>query len=53
VLTASIVIALMMEAASTFETSVNFYQTIWRMNPEGSHLSIKAGAITTQAWTGG
>jgi hypothetical protein len=27
-------IALMIEAASTFETSVNFYQTTWRYNSE-------------------
>jgi hypothetical protein len=33
-----LVIALMMEAASTFETSVNFYQTTRRNNPEDSHL---------------
>jgi hypothetical protein len=31
-------IALMMEAASTFETWVNFYQITWRSNPENSHL---------------
>jgi hypothetical protein len=31
-------IALMMEAASTSVTSVNFYQTIRRNNPEDSHL---------------
>jgi hypothetical protein len=31
-------IALMMEAASTSETLVNFYQTTWRYNPEDSHL---------------
>jgi hypothetical protein len=31
-------IALMMEAASTTETSVNFYQTAQRNNPEDSHL---------------
>jgi hypothetical protein len=31
-------IALMMEAASTSETSVNFYQTTRRYNPEYSHL---------------
>jgi hypothetical protein len=30
--------ALMMEAASTSETSVNFYQTTWHYNPEDSHL---------------
>jgi hypothetical protein len=31
-------IALMMEAAGTTETSVNFYQTAWRNIPEDSHL---------------
>jgi hypothetical protein len=31
-------IALMMEAASTSETSVNFYQNTLRNNPEDSHL---------------
>jgi hypothetical protein len=30
--------ALMMEAARTSETLVNFYQTTWRYNPEDSHL---------------
>jgi hypothetical protein len=39
VLAASI-IALMMEAARTSETLVNFYQTTWRYNPEDSHLHI-------------
>jgi hypothetical protein len=33
------IIALMMEAARTYETSVNFYQTTRRYNPEDdSHL---------------
>jgi hypothetical protein len=32
------VIALMMEAASTSETLLNFYQTTWHNNPEDSHL---------------
>jgi hypothetical protein len=32
------IIFLMMEAASTSETSVNFYQTTRRNNPEDSHL---------------
>jgi hypothetical protein len=32
------VVALMMEAASTYETSVNFYQTTRRYNPEDSQL---------------
>jgi hypothetical protein len=31
-------IALMMEAASTSETLVNFYHTTWCYNPEDSHL---------------
>jgi hypothetical protein len=31
-------IALMMEAARTSETSLNFYQTTRRYNPEDSHL---------------
>jgi hypothetical protein len=31
-------IALMMEAASTSETSVNFHQTAWCNNPEDSRL---------------
>jgi hypothetical protein len=33
-------IVLMMEAASTSETSVNFYQTTRRSNPEDSHLLV-------------
>jgi hypothetical protein len=38
VLVASIIsIALMMEAASTSETSVSFYQTTRRNNPEDRH----------------
>jgi hypothetical protein len=32
------VIALMMEAARTSETLVNFFQTTRRYNPEDSHL---------------
>jgi hypothetical protein len=34
-------IALMMEAASTSETSVNFHQTTWRNNSEDSHLHFE------------
>jgi hypothetical protein len=34
----SLLIALMMEAASTSETLVNFYQSIQHYNPEDSHL---------------
>jgi hypothetical protein len=33
-------ITLMMEAASTYETSVNFCQTTQRSNPEEIHLQI-------------
>jgi hypothetical protein len=32
------VVALMMEAASTSETSVNVYQTTRRYNPKDNHL---------------
>jgi hypothetical protein len=35
------VVALMMEAASTCETSINFYQTTQRNNPEDSHLNSR------------
>jgi hypothetical protein len=31
----------MMEAARTYETLVNVYQTTWRNNPEDSHESDK------------
>jgi hypothetical protein len=34
----SLAIALMMEAARTSETLVNFYQTTRRYNPEDNHL---------------
>jgi hypothetical protein len=34
------VVALMMEAESSSETSVNFYQTTRRYNPEDSHLQL-------------
>jgi hypothetical protein len=34
-------IALMMTAASTPETSVNFYQATRRYNPEDSHLHTR------------
>jgi hypothetical protein len=40
VLTASIIRAMVMEAISTSETSVNFYQTTRRSVPEDSHLYI-------------
>jgi hypothetical protein len=35
------IIALMMEAASTSETSVNFYRTTRHYNPEDSHLHTR------------
>jgi hypothetical protein len=35
------VIALMMETASTSETSINFYQTTRRNNREDSHLHTR------------
>jgi hypothetical protein len=41
VLAASNIITLMMEEASTSETSVKFYYTIRRINPEDSHLHIR------------
>jgi hypothetical protein len=40
VLAASIIIALMMDAVSTSETSVNFYQSTRCNNPEDSHLHV-------------
>jgi hypothetical protein len=33
-----LLIALVLEAASTVETSEKFYQTTWRNIPEDSHL---------------
>jgi hypothetical protein len=38
-----VIIALMMEAACTSETLVNFYQTTQCNNPEDSHLQSKFG----------
>jgi hypothetical protein len=37
----TLLIALMMEAARTSETLVNFYQTTLRYNPEDSHLHTR------------
>jgi hypothetical protein len=34
-------ISLMMEAARTSETLVNFYQTTWHYNPEDSHVHTR------------
>jgi hypothetical protein len=36
-----VLIALMMAAARSSETLVNFYQTTWHYNPEDSHHSIQ------------
>jgi hypothetical protein len=36
------IITLMVEAASTSETSVNFYRTTRRKSPEDSHLNIRS-----------
>jgi hypothetical protein len=41
VLAACTIIALVMEAASTSETSVNFYQSTRRNNPKGSLLHTR------------
>jgi hypothetical protein len=38
-------IALMMEAARTSETLVNFYQTTRRYNPEDSHLRNMSSCV--------
>jgi hypothetical protein len=40
-LAASIIRTMMMEATSTSETSVNFYQTAWSNNPEDSHFRTR------------
>jgi hypothetical protein len=39
------VVCLMMEAASTSETSVNFYQTTRRYNPEVNHDSVQMMSV--------
>jgi hypothetical protein len=39
------IIALVMEAASTSETSENFYKTTRRYNPEDSHLQLPTSGI--------
>jgi hypothetical protein len=41
VLTASIIRAMTIEAASSCETSVNFYQTTQRNIPEDNHLHTR------------
>jgi hypothetical protein len=44
-LPASITKALMMEAVSSFETSVSIYQATWRNIPEDSHLNFDIGIV--------
>jgi hypothetical protein len=39
-------ITLIMEAASTSETSVNFYKTTWHNNPQDSHLPPREPQIS-------
>jgi hypothetical protein len=41
-------IALMMEAASTSETSVNFFQTTRRKSPADSHIYIPFISLNTR-----
>jgi hypothetical protein len=43
-----IAVALMMEAARTSETLVNFYQTTRCYNPEESNLSTRLHGATSQ-----
>jgi hypothetical protein len=40
--------ALMMEAARSSETLVNFYQTTRRYNPEDSHLPISLKSLCSE-----
>jgi hypothetical protein len=42
--------ALMMEAATTSETSVNLYHTTWCNNPEDSHLHIPICFLLTDGF---
>jgi hypothetical protein len=41
-------IALMMEAAGTSETLVNFFQTSWSYNPEDSHLPKQLSSSSSE-----
>jgi hypothetical protein len=40
VITISFIRALMMDAVSTSETSINFHETTWSNIPEGCHLQL-------------
>jgi hypothetical protein len=44
-------IAMMMEAAWTTETVVNFYQTTRRYNPEDSHLRLPRSSFVRIAYS--
>jgi hypothetical protein len=43
----ALAIALIMEAASISETSVNFYESTWRYNPDDSHRRSSANIINS------
>jgi hypothetical protein len=45
-----LLIALMMEAASTFEMLAHFYQTTCRNNPEDSHLQQLSSLAHFNRW---
>jgi hypothetical protein len=45
-----LLMALMMEAASTSETLINFYQTTRRYNPEYSHLHTRRRENLKSYW---
>jgi hypothetical protein len=45
-------IALMMEAARTCETMVNFYQTTRRYDPEDSHLHLISSSVVSPNFSG-
>jgi hypothetical protein len=42
----------MMEAASTSETSVNFYQSTRLYNPEASHLQMRDSHLSSELEAG-
>jgi hypothetical protein len=46
-----VVITLMLEAASTSEMLVNFYQTIWYNNPQDSHLHVTVFSYTSKYYS--
>jgi hypothetical protein len=50
-MSAASIIALLMEAARTSETSVQLYQTTWRKNPEDSHFQARRHETLTSHYT--